>query len=64
MNRKSISVFSSITLPGLFELFLSQERANVHGVAELHVRQFTGHGNGCIPAVQTVKDVSTSSYSN
>lgn len=37
--------------PGLFHLLLSEERADVHRLAELHVRQFTGHGDGCIPLI-------------
>lgn len=37
--------------PRLFQLFLRDQRADIHGVTELHVRKLTGHGNGSIPLV-------------
>lgn len=63
LHCDSKSSVSSVTLPGLLQLLLGEERADVHGVTELHVGQFTGHGDGCIPAAQRSKDVSTTSYS-
>lgn len=39
-------------LPRLFHLLLREQWANVHGVAELHVRQFARHGDGCVPAIK------------
>lgn len=57
------SLVSSITPPGLFLLLLGEEWADVHGVTQLHVGQFAGHGDGCIPAAHTSKYVSTTSYS-
>lgn len=52
------------TPPGLFHLLLSEEGADVHGVAELHIRQLAGHGDGCIPTIERLRDVSTTSYLN
>lgn len=37
--------------PSLLRLLLSEQRADVHGVAELHVRQFAGHGDGSVPLI-------------
>lgn len=37
--------------PALFHLLLREEVADVHGVTQLHVGQFTGHGDGCIPLI-------------
>lgn len=37
--------------PALFHLLLREEGADVHGVTQLHVGQFTGHGDGCIPLI-------------
>lgn len=55
LGQAPVSLQSSALLvtfkPGLFQLLLREERADVHGVAELHVRQFAGHGDGCIPLV-------------
>ena len=45
----------SVTPPGLLQLLLSEERADVHGVAELHVGQFAGHGDGCVPAIRRME---------
>lgn len=45
-------------LPGLIHLLLSEEQADVHGVAELHVRQFARHGDGCISAVERQRTAS------
>lgn len=36
--------------PGLFHLLLGEQRPQVHGVSQLHVGQFAGHGDGGVPA--------------
>lgn len=51
--RRCLELLGLATLPGLFQLLLREERADVHGVAQLHVRQFAGHGDGCVPAART-----------
>jgi len=42
-------------LPGLLQLLLGEERADVHRLPELHVGQFTGHGDGRVPAAQRME---------
>lgn len=37
--------------PGLLQLLLGEERADVHRLPELHVGQFTGHGDGRVPLI-------------
>lgn len=55
LRQTPVSLQSSALLitfkPGLFQLLLGEERADVHRVAELHVRQLTGHGDGCVPLI-------------
>lgn len=55
LGQTPVSLQSSTLLvtfkPALFQFLLCEEWADVHRVAELHVRQFTGHGDGCIPLI-------------
>lgn len=37
---------------GLFQLLFGEERTDVHRVAELHVGELAGHGDGCIPLIR------------
>lgn len=37
-------------VPASFELLLGEQRADVQGVARLHVRQLAGHSDGRVPA--------------
>lgn len=55
LRQTPVSLQSSTLLvafePGLFQLLLSEERADVHRVTQLHVRQLAGHGDGGIPLI-------------
>lgn len=38
--------------PRLFHLLLCEQRPDVHGVTQLHIRQFARHGDGCISLIR------------